>query len=131
METGHLPAGEQGDMVLGRSELTLKFELCLQERTIGRLLAALSALHSTERESFRKINCKSQHKAIDKHSDQVQEFMNGSLNGGHSEVDLRMCAYWLAGDNGTKLSMQNATTDLPADEPIEVVVRAGDSNGSS
>lgn len=127
METGPLPRGGRRGEVLATSELTLEVKLCLQDRTIGRLLAALSSLHSTKQPSCQDLECESQHEAIDKRSDQVQAFVKSPVNGGHGEVDLRKCTFWLGGaSNGTDLSMRNATECLPTDDPIEVVVRAGD-----
>ena len=126
METGKVPKGGRGGELLASSDLTLEVQLCLQDRTIGRLLAALSTLHSTKQRSCQALECESQHEAIDKRSDQVQAFVKGPLNGGHGEVDLRVCTFWLGvASNGVDLSMQNATERLPTDDPIEVVVRAG------
>ncbi len=129
MQTGRLPGNRGGEAVLAMEDQPFKVKLDLQKRTIGQLLAELSHLHSDQR-----CSCPAQHKQIDLNDPAVQAFVKGPLNGGHKQVDLRMCAFWLAHPSqngptpiGNDLSVQEAADYLPkVDEDICIIARAGD-----
>ena len=111
---------------MANGDQPFEVDLILRERTIGRLLTELNQLHSNQ-----KCNCPAQHGGIDLFDPAVAAFVRGALNGGHPQVDLRKCAFWLGtpmqdgpGPYGPQLSEQNAAECLPAGV-ICIVARAG------
>ena len=126
MQTGRLPGNRYGELVVANGDQPFEVQLILGERTIGRLLTELNQLHSDQ-----KCSCPAQHGGIDMVDPAVVAFVRGPLNGGHVQVDLRKCAFWLGtpmqngpDPYGPDLSEQNAADRLPAGE-ICIVARAG------
>lgn len=129
MQTGRLPGNRQGELVLASADQPFRIQLDLRERTIGHLLAELSHLHSDNR-----CICPAQHHQINLSDPAVDAFVKGPLNGGHRQVDLRECAFWLAVPSqngptpiGNDLSKQKAACYFPkVDDDISIIARAGD-----